>query len=389
MTSSRRNTTPDFYDDEREAARRRLERRRAAAASASGAASSKKPDSSSRRSSGASDASRSRTRSSERIDPLAHSVVGAPASVLTGGGIHIPRIVIIAAGVAVLLALFLGVSAIERSCSGTQSVDPIQVDGAAEPSANEAEPATADFSLLPSSLDADALAQLQAKESDSRVVKIVNNAQRYVETFGESRAVDLFELAAKDDEAIDFVESVLDDYPATSAAGLQASEVTKGTIPLFYQWDTRWGAVSYCAGPLGSTGCCPTSLAMVYAGLTGKTDKSPADMATLATKNGYAADDQGTYSNFLTEMAPELGLQCEQFNPSTQYLLTYLQSGYVVIVNVGPGDFTSSGHFLVVTGANADGAVSINDPYSSVNSATTWDPDSITNQAISMYAYRV
>ena len=60
----------------------------------------------------------------------------------------------------------------------------------------------------------------------------------------------------------------------------------------------------------------------------------------------------------------------------------------MVICNVGPGDFTDSGHFFVATGLADDGTVEINDPYSSVRSAETWDAERIANQSIGMYAFR-
>ena len=102
-------------------------------------------------------------------------------------------------------------------------------------------------------------------------------------------------------------------------------------------------------------------------GAHGKTDKSPADMAALATADGYAVDGEGTIGDFLVDDAGKLGLACEEFSPSAASLVRYLKNGFVVIVNVGPGDFTDSGHFFVARGISSDGTIQINDPYSSVN----------------------
>ena len=46
-------------------------------------------------------------------------------------------------------------------------------------------------------------------------------------------------------------------------------------------------------------GCDPTSVAMVIAGLTGKNNITPYDVATYAYKNGYYED--GTKCTFFTE----------------------------------------------------------------------------------------
>ena len=101
-------------------------------------------------------------------------------------------------------------------------------------------------------------------------------------------------------------------------------------------------------------------------------------------------DGKGTIGSFLVDKAPELGLVCEWFYPDAgvQALATYLESGYVVICNVGPGDFTESGHFFVITGMDDEGRLTINDPYSSVRSAQTWDAYTILNQTIALYAFK-
>lgn len=377
-----RRVDNDMLEDSREAARRRLARRQAARAGAS--SNEERGDGREANSSRAGKVRRAPARN-------ARSASSGPCSSRSDGHssdvrvIHIPRAAIIAAGIFLLVVLFAGVGAIERSCSHQDEPEPIGVEQVGQ----EPEPAPeqADFSLIPADLSDEDVDALKAQASDSRIIYIVNNRQRYVDTFGEERATKLLQLVAQEPESLDFVAALLDSYPQSSAKPYE-EKVSKGTVPLLMQWDERWGYTEYCAGPFGSTGCCPTSLSMVYMGLTGKTDKTPADMAVLATENGYAADDEGTIGTFLTDMAPSLGLQCESFAPSSEALLTYLESGYVVIVNVGPGDFTTAGHFFVATGVATDGSIRINDPYSKANSSVTWDADRLTNQSIAMYALK-
>ncbi|MDO4589932.1 MAG: papain-like cysteine protease family protein [Slackia sp.] len=298
--------------------------------------------------------------------------------------VRIPRFLIFAAGAFVLAAVFAGIALIERSCSSPQAPDDAVsvVEEQAPP-----EPVQADFSLLPDGVSADVAQALQERARDPRVAAIVNDAQAYVDTFGIDEALKLFELAAEDEQALDFVAGVLGSYPATIPAGYPGP-VEAGSVPLLFQWDTRWGYLSYCAGPLGLTGCCPTSLSMVYMGLTGKTDMTPADMASLSARTGYAEDGRGTYGSFLVDTAPTLGLRCEQFVPAAADLMSRLRDGWCVICNVGPGDFTEAGHFFVITGVADDGTIAINDPYSSVNSSKTWDLERVVNQSIAMYAFK-
>lgn len=245
----------------------------------------------------------------------------------------------------------------------------------------------ADFSLLPAGLDAKTRESLEAQSDDPRIVSIVNNVVALSKT-GEHYQQKMLELAAKDPEALDYVADFPDRYPASSGAAY-SDTVALGSVPDLKQWDQRWGYVEYCGAALGSTGCCPTSFSMVYMALTGKTDKSPADMAALATTDGYAVDGEGTIGDFLVDDAGKLGLACEEFSPSAASLVRYLKNGFVVIVNVGPGDFTDSGHFFVARGISSDGTIQINDPYSSVNTAKTWDANAIANQSIMMYAFHV
>ena len=243
----------------------------------------------------------------------------------------------------------------------------------------------ADFSQLPAGLDSKTLKGLEAKQDDPRVVRIVNDAASLART-GEHYQRKMLELAAKDPEALDYVADFPNRYPASSGTAY-SDTVARGSVPDLKQWDQRWGYVEYCGAAIGSTGCCPTSLSMVYMALTGKADKTPADMAALATADGYAVDGEGTIGEFLVDDAGKLGLACEEFSPSAASLVRYLKNGFIVIVNVGPGDFTDSGHFFVARGVASDGSIQINDPYSSVNTAKTWDANSIANQSIMMYAF--
>jgi len=62
-----------------------------------------------------------------------------------------------------------------------------------------------------------------------------------------------------------------------------------------------------------------------------------------------------------------------------------LDAGEPIIVVVGPGDFTFSGHFMVITGYNENG-FTINDPNSTKNSMLTWDFERLSKQIQNMWA---
>lgn len=222
-------------------------------------------------------------------------------------------------------------------------------------------------------------------ESDSRFAQIARNIAAYRKD-GTAVQKKLVKLAVDDPEAIDFVANWPEAYPQKTGAAYDGT-VKKGQIPQLYQWDERWGYTTYSSTSFALTGCCPTSLSMVYMELTGKTDKTPYDMGVLAGKDGYESKNEGTIGDFLTNDASKLGLVCEKIDIDSGTLKYYLKQGYVVICNVGAGDFTDGGHYFVITGLDDKGKLTIHDPYSSVRSAKHWGIARVLNQTIALYAF--
>jgi hypothetical protein len=54
---------------------------------------------------------------------------------------------------------------------------------------------------------------------------------------------------------------------------------------------------------------------------------------------------------------------------------------------MGPGDFTSSGHFIVLTDIDEDGMVSVKDPNSKTNSKKKWDVNTLVPQIMGLWSY--
>ena len=167
------------------------------------------------------------------------------------------------------------------------------------------------------------------------------------------------------------------------------SEVTDGGLPMFIQWDPRWGYETYGGGFMGVRGCGPTCLAMVYSGLTGHTEWNPYRMAQWAEENGYYLQDVGTEWNMMLEGASKLGLTVTALGASTLDVENALQNGEPVICAVGPGDFTTAGHFIVLCTIDDEGNIAIHDPNSRINSSRTWTADEIVPQVKALWSYRV
>ena len=244
-----------------------------------------------------------------------------------------------------------------------------------------------DEAKLKAVLGDDLAAQLvQAASASDDAAWIAAHPDAYA-VDGEAVQRKLLKLAAVEPEAVPFVRTFPDAYPAESALG--TDDPASGEVPRLYQWDQRWGSTVYSSTTFALTGCCPTSLSMVYQGLTGKGDLSPYDMGKRASDGGVETAFDGTDSSFLVSEAASLGLSCEALSVDAGSVRAALEGGAVLVCNVGPGDFTDNGHFFVVTGIDGDGNLRINDPYSAERSNRAWDVDTVLGQTKALWAYRL
>ena len=82
-------------------------------------------------------------------------------------------------------------------------------------------------------------------------------------------------------------------------------ELSADGIPLFIQWDKRWGYKDYGGNYIGIAGCGPTCLSMVLCGLTDN-NLNPYEVATFSSEQGYYTYGQGTSWNLMTAGASDL-----------------------------------------------------------------------------------
>ena len=64
-----------------------------------------------------------------------------------------------------------------------------------------------------------------------------------------------------------------------------------------------------------------------------------------------------------------------------------LEAGNPIICVMGPGDFTTKGHFIVMVGCE-DGKIKVNDPNSKANSEKLWNYDDIYKQIKNLWVLR-
>lgn len=184
-------------------------------------------------------------------------------------------------------------------------------------------------------------------------------------------------------EMLEFVKGYL------SADGFAHGHLTKKEckekIPLLLQWDQRWGYVSYGSSDIALSGCAPTCLSMVIVGLTGNLKATPNKIAKYAQDNGYYLKGTGTSWSLLTEGASHFGVVGREISLSKGTVCGVLKQGHPVICSVGRGDFTTEGHFIVLTGMK-DGRIKVNDP-NCIHRSCLWEYETLEPQIKNLWAY--
>ncbi len=159
-------------------------------------------------------------------------------------------------------------------------------------------------------------------------------------------------------------------------------------VPLLLQWDERWGYRSYAGDLFGLSGCGPTCLSMVCLYLLQDAAYTPAYIAEFAEKNGYSVNGSGSTWTLISEGGEQLGLEVTEIPLDDDRILRNLQVGNPIICIMGEGDFTSDGHFIVMT-AVEDGKIRVNDPNSIKRSEQLWELSAIRSQIRNLWVCRV
>lgn len=134
----------------------------------------------------------------------------------------------------------------------------------------------------------------------------------------------------------------------------------KMDIPLYYQHTGAWAKKSYGKATIAKSGCAPTCIAMVFSYLTGN-DVYPDDIVEF-TGNKYYVSGQGSSWQIFGACAEQWNIGCTAIGADSDAVAEALVAGKPVILSVGPGMFTNSGHFIVLTGIDTAAMVTVNDP---------------------------
>lgn len=154
----------------------------------------------------------------------------------------------------------------------------------------------------------------------------------------------------------EYVDHVLRYYIITNTGGTYPANGMQ--IPHYLQTD--YGNIPYGGGSIASSGCGPTSFAMVASYLTGKTI-TPVDAVSWCG-NSYYKPGVGTYWSYFSAAASHFGCGSVIQTSDPNAVLKALSEGRPVISSQGPGLFTRGGHFIVLRGLTSSGKVLVNDP---------------------------
>ena len=208
------------------------------------------------------------------------------------------------------------------------------------------------------------------------IAKIMKNKDSYPKI--------LLEMLSRNLDMTDYVLNYLD-YKGQVFSN-DIGKVTKGKYPLLLQYDTRWGYGMYGDDVIAINGCGPTSLAMIIAGLTGRNDITPYDIATYSYQKGYYTG--GTSWSLFTEGTSKYGIIGTEIPLSKASIINELEQNHPIICSMKKGDFTTTGHIITIVGTKNKQFI-INDPNSRERSNELWSYETLEPQIRNLWSFRL
>ncbi len=201
----------------------------------------------------------------------------------------------------------------------------------------------------------------------------------------EDYPASLIDLMNRNPETADFVLHYPEGKNNQQAADISGYDTD--TVPLFLQWDPQWGYLTYGDDVAGLTACGPVCLSMAAYYITGDPEMAPDRIIRFALENDYYSPGNGSKWTLISEGGEKLGLDVTEIPLDEARIMRNLEVGNPIICVMGPGDFTTTGHFIVLTGLE-DGKLTVNDPNSRANSQRLWSYGEIKDQIRNLWVLR-
>ena len=178
-------------------------------------------------------------------------------------------------------------------------------------------------------------------------------------------------LTETDEQSLEVQETESEGFEEQGIIAYEGSEKTPSVeigeyvgLTYYSQLDSRWSSKMYSSienksQTIGSSGCGPTSAAMVVSSIKGNI--TPDKMAELYTKYGYRSANQGTYWSAFKWTGDIFDIEyseCYKLDDAVEKL----KDNNYIIASCNQGLFTYGGHFIVLIGIEGD-YIKVYDPY--------------------------
>ena len=225
------------------------------------------------------------------------------------------------------------------------------------------------------------------KETEEKLLALAQDNPDITEIYLDraSYPPEMLKALTLNPEMLDFVKG-WPDSDGSVTGGFTEAEL--GTAhPLFMQWDSRWGYYPYGENNIGLAGCGPVCLSMVIFSLTGNKSATPDKLADYSMKNGHYVTGVGTAWSLMTAAPAAYGMSARELGLDENVMKQQLDHGGMIICAMRPGDFTTTGHFIVIYGYDRDGFL-VNDPNSGERSSKTWSFSTLKGQIKNLWGFK-
>ena len=179
------------------------------------------------------------------------------------------------------------------------------------------------------------------------------------------------QLTENDEQSLEVQEVESEGFEEQGLVAYEGSEKTPNVqvgeyagLTYYSQLDNRWknqmySSVGNSTQTIGTSGCGPTSSAMVVSSIKGNI--TPNEMANLYMQYGYRSANQGTYWSAFKWTADVFNIgysECYKLDEA----VAKLKDNHYIIASCNQGLFTYGGHFIVLTGVEGD-YIKVYDPY--------------------------
>ncbi|MCF0259419.1 MAG: C39 family peptidase [Erysipelotrichaceae bacterium] len=213
-------------------------------------------------------------------------------------------------------------------------------------------------------------------EGDEKAARLFLNISQYDD--------DILTFLFRDPDRYDFVAA----FPERASHQAPVEQLTEdlSSIPGLIQWDLRWGYYPYGDSDIAVAGCAPTCLSMVLSYLKQDPSITPTAVADYAIANDMYVPGAGSAHTIFDGAASHWGVQSEGVPVSKEDVAKALSQEKLLILNMVPGTFTRTGHFIVAY-ADENGKLKIHDPNSITRSNELWDYDDVLNETSAIWAF--